>query len=117
MSDDNEESSGSGSNNAAAVWTLGIVLLVIGIFVYSQFRKRSYMRAHPVYTTGTIIKKYQEARGEQYVTYSFLVDTTTFNGRMPIKFCLECHDSCCVIGGKVKVRYAEGDPGNNELVH
>lgn len=105
------------SSNKGAIWTLVIVLLVIGTFIYSQFRQQDYMREHPAYTTGTVTKKYEAARGEQYVAYTFTVDTTTFMGRMPIKFCLECHDSCCIIGGTVKVRYAQGNPSNNELVH
>jgi hypothetical protein len=94
-----------------------IVFAILAIVIMLGRQQVNYREKHPVYTTGKITGFWKEARGEQYVLYTFQVDTTNYKGRMTIKFCIDCHDSCCKVGGDVKVRYAEGDPANNDLVH
>lgn len=112
-----EEEQKTAGSKWVAIWPLVIALMIVGMIVYSNYQDQRYLRSHPVYTTGVVTGIFKAGRGEQYVSYTFVVDTATYKGQMPIRFCLECSGDCCAVGEKVKVRYAEGNPANNELVH
>ncbi|HVU55492.1 MAG TPA: hypothetical protein VHD83_10575 [Puia sp.] len=103
--------------NLQGVWIVLIVFGILAIVIVMGRQQVNYREKHPVYATGKITGFTKVARGEQYVLYTFQVDTASYEGRVPIKFCIECHDSCCKVGENVRVRYAEGDPANNDLVH
>lgn len=97
------------------IWIIFIAVIVI--IVWSQYEKKEYRLTNPLLTVGTIVGKSKVAKGEQYLDYIYIVNNITYKGSVPIKFCLECPDSCCKVGSKVKVRYASGDPSNSDLVH
>lgn len=105
------------NTNAGPIWVVVIIFLTIGIVIAIGRQGVHYREKHPVYTSGTITEIYAGAKGSRYVRYTFLVDTVRYEGRVSAMFCKECKDDCCTIGGKVRVRYAEGDPANNDLVH
>ncbi len=104
------------SNNLKMfIWTIFIVVIVL--VVMSQYEKKEYLITHPLYTAGTVVSKSKVGKGEQYLDYTYKVNNVTYKGSVPIKFCLECSDTCCQIGSIVKVRYASGNPSNSDLVH
>jgi hypothetical protein len=103
--------------NTGGIAMVVIIFVIIGIMVLIGRQQTNYLEKHPVYTTGVITGRTEQGKGERYILYSFKVDTVEYKGRMTMMFCRECKDDCCEVGKEVKVRYAEGDPTNNDLVH
>ncbi len=97
------------------IWIIFIAVIVI--IVWSQYEKKENRLTDPLFTMGIVTDKSKVAIGEQYLDYTYKVNNITYKGSVPIKFCLECSDSCCKVGSKVKVRYESGDPSNSDLVH
>jgi len=104
-------------SNRLNIYAWVFVVLILVIIVLFQVEKKNYRITHPLFTTGVVTGKSSVAKGDQYLDYSYSVNNISYKGSVPIKFCLECSDSCCTIGAKVKVRYAKGDPSNSDLIH
>ena len=103
--------------NKGALFIWIIFLAIVSYIVLIKKEEKTQLDKNSKIIIGTITGKSTVARGEQYLDYSYTVDGTTYNGNVPIKFCLECPSNCCSIGSDVKVRYAVGNPTNSDLVH
>lgn len=95
-----------------------IFAAIVGLIVFLMERRKIDERVKKaVITTGVITNKDKRAKGEKYVAYTFAVAGKEYYGTTSISFCNECKDDCCQIGHSVKVRYEDGNPSNNELIH
>ena len=97
------------------IWLIFASIVILVILFKSE--EKSQRVNHPAYTIGTITGKSEGSKGEQYVDYTYTVNNVSYKGNVSISFCLECKDHCCKSGQKVKVRYAQGNPSNSDLIH
>jgi hypothetical protein len=97
------------------IWIIFIIIIFVIIWV--QYGKKSDRSTFASYTTGTVLGTSKVGRGEEYVKYTYEVNSITYEGSMPVKFCLECPENCCKPGGTVKVRYDSNEPSNSDLIH
>jgi hypothetical protein len=104
-------------NNKGSILLWVIFLVIIGYIFLNKREEQKQLTDNSKITTVFIIGKSKVAKGEEYIDYTYLVDSIKYKGSVSIKFCLECAGDCCATGAHVKVKYAVGNPSNSDLVH
>jgi len=91
---------------------LGIVLPILLIVFLIDRENRQILDRNPGFVTGTVTEISDGPKGETYVYYSYRVGDSTYTEHTSMGYC-----QGCVVGEKVKVRYATEYPATSELVH